>query len=78
MFVVFVPTGLCQQGLALRGDGTECDNNFLQLLRLKARDDNNLADWLKRKENVYTSLDAQNDIIRSLGHHVLQSIIEEL
>ena len=48
---------LCRQGLALRGDGTECDGNFQQLLHLKASDDSNLADWLKRKENVYTSPD---------------------
>ena len=48
-----------------------------QLLRLKARDDN-LAVWLKRKQNVYTSPDAENNIIRNLGHHVLQSITEEL
>ena len=69
---------LCRQGLALRGDGTECDSNFQQLIRLKARDDTNLADWLKRKENVYTSPDIQNEIIRNLGHHVLQSITKQL
>ena len=69
---------LCRQGLALRGDGTECDSNFQQLLRLKASDDNNLADWLKRKENVYTSPDIQNEIIKVLGNHMLQSITKEL
>ena len=69
---------LCRQGLALRGDGTECDSNFQQLLRLKASDDSNLADWLKRKENVYTSPDIQNEIIKVLGNHVLQSITKEL
>ena len=47
---------LCRQGLALRGDGTECDSNFQQLIRLKARDDTNLADWLKRKEMQCPSL----------------------
>ena len=65
---------LCQQGLVLRGDGTECDSNFQQLIRLKARDDTNLADWLKRKENVYSSPDIQNEIIRNLGYHMLQSV----
>ena len=62
---------LCQQGLILRGDGTEYDSNFQQLLCLKARDDSNLADWLKRKENVYTSPEIQNEIIKILGNHVL-------
>ena len=69
---------LCRQGFALRGDGTECDSNFQQLLCLKARDDSNLADWLKRKENVYTSPDIQNEIIKILGKHVLQGITKEL
>ena len=44
-----------RQGLALRRDGTECDRYFHQLLSSKASDDSNLADCLKRKENVYTS-----------------------
>ena len=65
MFVIFMPTGT-----ALRGDGTECDSNFQQLLRLKGSDDSNLADWLNRKENVYTSPDIQNEIIKVLGNHV--------
>ena len=30
---------LCQQGLALRGDGTEHDSNFNQLLALKTKED---------------------------------------
>jgi len=69
---------LCRQGLALRGDGTEHDSNFNQLLALKAEEDSNLADWLKRKENVYTSPDIQNEFIKIMGDHVLQSIITEI
>ena len=45
---------------------------------LKARDDNNLTDCLKRKKNVYTSPDIQNDSIKTIGCHVLQSITKEL
>jgi len=48
------------------------------LLCLKAGDDSNLSDWLKRKENVYTSPDIQNEIIKILGYHVLQSITKKL
>ena len=69
---------LCRQGLALRGDGTEHDSNFNQLLALKAKEDTNLAEWLKRKENVYTSPDIQNELIKIMGDHVLQSIIKEI
>ena len=45
---------LGRQGLAIRGDGDESDSNFKQLL-LMAAEDPNLTEWLKRKENVYTS-----------------------
>ncbi len=37
----------------LTGDGF--DGNFQQLLLMKAEEDSNLAERLKRKENVYTS-----------------------
>ena len=44
---------LGRQGLAIRGDGNESDGNLLQM---KAEEDPTLAEWLKQKENVYTSL----------------------
>jgi hypothetical protein len=50
---------LCRQGLPLRGDKDESDSNFMQLLLLKAELDPILAQWLKRKENVYTSATIQ-------------------
>ena len=55
---------LGRQGLAVRGDGNELDGNFQQLLLMKAEDDPNLAEWLQRKENVYTSPAIQNEIIK--------------
>ena len=39
---------LSWQGLPLRGDGTEADGNLQQLLKMKAKEDHNLADWLRR------------------------------
>ena len=68
---------LCRQGLALRGDGNECDSNFNQLLTSKDKEDSNLTNWLKRKEYVYTSADIQNELIEIMGGHVLESIIKE-
>ena len=38
----------------LRGDGQELDSNLWQLLHMKADDDPNLAEWLKRKEFLFT------------------------
>ena len=58
---------LSRQGLAMRGDGDESDGNLNQLLRMKAEGDPNLAEWLKSKENVYTSPDIQNEILIVMG-----------
>ena len=51
-------------GLGLREDGTECGSNFQKLLRIKAKDDSNLADYP----------DIQNEITKFFGNHMLQSI----
>ena len=69
---------LCRQGLAMRGDGDESDSNLHQLLRMKAEDDPNLKNWLKRKENVYTSPDIQNEIVKVLALQVLREITVDL
>ena len=69
---------LGRQGLAMRGDGTELDGNFRQLLLLKADLDENLKEWLKRRENVYTSPDIQNEIIKAMGVQVLRDVAADL
>jgi hypothetical protein len=69
---------LCRQGLALRGDRDESDSNLRQLLKLKAEDDVILMEWLKRKENVYTSPDIQNEIIKLMGISILRDITSQL
>ena len=69
---------LSRQGLAVRGDGDESDGNLQQLLRMKAEEDPNLAEWMKRKENVYTSPDIQNEIIKTMGLQILREIATEL
>ena len=65
---------LCRQGIALRGDGNESDGNFQRLLRMKAEEDPNLAQWMTRKENVYTNPDIQNDVIKLMGLKRLREI----
>ena len=60
---------LSRQGLAMRGDGDESDGNLQQLLCMTAADSPNLADWLKRKENVYTSPDIQMKSWKQLAYN---------
>ena len=68
---------LARQGLALRGDGAgEPDSNFIQLLQLRAQDedDSKLAGWMKCKSSNYTSHDIQNEILQIMTLSVLQQI----
>ena len=69
---------LSRQGLAMRGGGDEADSNLKQLFRMKAEEDPNLAEWLKQKENVYTSPDIQNEILKLMGLHILRNISTEI
>ena len=65
---------LSRQGLAMRGDKDEADGNLKQLLRMKSEEDPNLAEWLKRKENVYTSPDIQNEILKTMGLQISRKL----
>ena len=69
---------LGRQGLPLRGDNDETDSNFKQLLLMKAENDPNLALWLHRKENVYTSPDIQNEILKVMGLQILREVSADL
>ena len=65
---------MSRQGLAFRGDGDKSDGNLQQLLRLQAEKDPNLAHWLKRKENAYTSTQVQIEISKIMGLQVLRNV----
>ena len=69
---------LSRQGMAFRGDRNDEDSNFLQLLQLKAEDDPDLLEWLKRKTSKYTSHEIQNDIIKLMAISVLRNITTSL
>ena len=69
---------LCRQGLALRGSGDGLDGNLHWLLVMKAEQDPNLEEWLQRKENVYTSPDIQNELIKTLGITILRDLASDL
>ena len=61
-----------RHGLALRGDKDKSGGNIRQLLHDKAKYDANLAEWLKRKKNVYTSPDIQNELIKLMVLQILR------
>ena len=42
-------TILWRQGLALRGNNGDDDSNFIQTLKLRAKDILQLTDWMKQK-----------------------------
>ena len=69
---------LARQGLAMRGDGSDEDSNFKQLLYLRAEDDPNLAQWLKRKGDRYTSPPIQNEVLKIMALKVLRDIRDNI
>ena len=40
------------------------ESNFMQLLKLSARDDSALAEWLKKKTNKYVWHSFQNELLQ--------------
>ena len=69
---------MARQGLPLRGDGEEDDSNYNQLLRLRGTDDARVLDWIKRKNDKYTSPDIQNEMLEILGKTVLRRIVVDV
>ena len=67
-----------RQGLPVRGDGAESNSNFMQLLHLRAEDNPSIVEWLKRKNDTYTSKDIQNEMIQLMAHACLREIASEL
>ena len=62
-----------RQGLAFQGD-TDDESNFIQLLRLKAKDEPLLIKWLERKDDKYTSHEIQNEIISIMANNVIRDL----
>lgn len=64
---------LSRQGLAFRGDGSESDGNYLQLLKLRGEEDPSLNEWLARKANKYTSHKVQDEILKIMAYQKLRN-----
>eukprot|EP00117_Sycon_ciliatum_P008412 scpid101383/ scgid11122/ Zinc finger MYM-type protein 1 len=65
---------LARQGLALHGDGSEEDSNFMQVLKLRGQDDPRGKTWLEKKTNKYVSHDMQNELLQVMALSVLREI----
>ena len=64
---------LCRQGLALRGHNDD-ESNFMQLLKLRGNDQNDIFAWLSKKGgDKYTSPEIQNELLILMSNAVLRS-----
>ena len=65
---------LARQGIAFRGDGDEMDSNFMQLLKLRGKDDPRIETWIQRKTDKYVSHDIQNELLKVMALSILRRI----
>ena len=66
---------LGRQGLALRGDQSDEDSNFIQLLKLRSKKFSKLKQWHeKKKTEKYTSHDIQNEILMLMARQILRNL----
>ena len=68
---------LAWQGHSMQGN-TDDESNFIQLLKLRGKDQPLLLKWLERKEDRYTSHDIQNEIIAIMANHVIRDLVSEI
>ena len=65
---------LGRQGFALRGDESDENSNFMQLLKLRSKDFLKLKEWLEKKTEKYTSHDIQNELLKLMAHQILREV----
>ena len=59
---------LAKQELAISENNSDDDSNFIQTLKLRAKDIPQLTDWMKRKQNKFMNHDIQNKIIQTIAN----------
>ena len=74
---------LARQGIPLRGNWKEdkiCEesSNFYQLFKLRIEDDHQIAEWLQRKGEKYTSPQIQNEILNIMVLKILREINRDI
>ena len=65
---------LAKQGITFCGDGAGIDSNFMQLLKLRGKDDPSIETWLQRKTDKYVSHDLQNELLKVMAISILSRI----
>ena len=66
---------LARQALPIHGDG---DESNMQILKLQSEDDAWIFEWLKKKTDNYTSVDTQNEMLKTMALYMLRQIIKSL
>ena len=61
-----------------RVEGTDDESNFVQLLKLRAKDDSALLEWIQKTDDKYTSHDIQNEIITFMAHQVQRDLVNDI
>ena len=69
---------LGRQGLGLRGDESDENSNFMQLLKLRSKDFLKLKEWLEKKTEKYTSHDIQNELLKLMALRILRDLTDEM
>ena len=69
---------LGRKGLALRGDESDKNSNFMQLLKLRSKDFLKLKEWLEKKTEKCTSHDIQNELPKLMAHQILRDLTDEM
>ena len=74
---------LARQALPLRGNwnletGSEENSNSYQLLKLRPEENSEILDWLRRKDDKYTSPVIQNEILEAIPLCMLCKISENI
>ena len=65
---------LAQQGLPLRGDGSDRDSNFYRLLLLRGEDVPIIRPMLEKAQMKFTSPEIQNEILKIMATSILRKI----
>ena len=68
---------LARQGIAIRGNDDE-ESNFIQLLKLRAKVDKALENWLSSRGDTYTSHEIQNELISIMANHTIRDFVTEI
>ena len=68
---------LARQEQAMQGD-TDDESNFIQLLKLRGKDQPLLLKWFERKEDRCTSHGIQNEIIAIMVNHDNRDLVSEI